>query len=107
MKSNSTDTKDIQRIGIVAFIFFGNLCTLDIWKKKPIPTYHFSFLFLIGIVFALALSRFGPIYYSCLKFTHFIGRIWTILILVLIYYLVITPSAHKTPIGWIASTRKI
>jgi hypothetical protein len=93
MRLNSIETRDIRRFGIVAFIFFGSLCALGIWMEKPIPTYLFAFLLLLGIAFILAPSCFRPIYIGWLKITHFIGRIWTILILALCYYAVITPAA--------------
>lgn len=93
MNSNSTDTKQIRRHGIVTFILFGCLCVLGIWNKKPIPTYFFAFLCLLGVTFILAPSRSIPVYVGWLKITHFIGRILTILILTMSYYLVITPSA--------------
>lgn len=93
MSSNSTDTRDIRRFGIFVFILFGCLSALGIWKEKPIPTYLFAFLFSMGIAFILAPSLFKPVYFGWLKITHFIGRIWTILILALIYYVVIAFSA--------------
>jgi hypothetical protein len=93
MNLNSTETRDIRRFGIVAFIFFGCLCALGIWKEKPIPTYFFAFLCLMGMALILAPSRSRPVYIGWLKIAHFIGRILTTLILTLSYYLVITPSA--------------
>ena len=32
---NSTDIKNIRQFGTVAFVFFGCLCALGIWSKKP------------------------------------------------------------------------
>jgi hypothetical protein len=93
MSSNSTEIRDIRRFGIVAFIFFGCLCTLGIWNAKPILTYFFAFLSLMGIALILAPSRTRSVYIGWLKIAHFIGRIWTILILALSYYVLITPSA--------------
>jgi len=61
--------------------------------KKPIPTYLFGFLSTLGLGFILMPSQLKPVYAAWLKVAHFIGRIVTILILTLAYYLVITPSA--------------
>jgi hypothetical protein len=93
MRSNSTDTKDIRRFGVFACILSGCLCTFGIWKEKPIPTYFFALLFFTGTAFILAPSPSKPVYELWMKITHLVGRIFTIMILVLSYYLVITPTA--------------
>ena len=93
MNSNSTDTKEIQKFGIIAFIFFGFLCGLGVWAKKPLPAYFFGFLSMLGFSFILAPSRLRPIYGTWLKIAHFLGRVVTTVILTLAYYVVITPAA--------------
>jgi hypothetical protein len=90
---NSTDIKKIRQFGGVAFVFFGFLCTLGIWSQKPIPTYLFGSLSLLGMGFILLPLTLKPIYETWLTITHFIGRVITTLILTLVYYLVITPAA--------------
>ena len=93
MTSSSTNNREIRRFGAVAFIFFGCLFTLGLWSKKPIPTYLFGCLSLLGFGFILFPTRLRSVYNAWLKIAHFLGRIVTALILTLAYYLVITPSA--------------
>jgi len=90
---NSTDTKQIRKFGLIALIFFGCLCALGIWSDKPLPTYLFGTLAALGLGFILFPYQLRPVYDAWLKIAHFLGRIFTTLILALAYYLVITPSA--------------
>jgi len=93
VNSNSTKRGDIRKFGIVAFLFFGCLCGLGIWTGKAIPTYLFGFLSMIGLGFMVIPGPLRPVYAGWLKIAHFIGKIVTITMLTLAYYLVITPSA--------------
>ena len=92
MSLNSTDTMQIRKFGIIALIFFGCLCALGFWNKKPIPTYFFGALSILGLGFILLPSQLSPIYAGWLKVAHILGKIITTLVLTLAYYLVITPS---------------
>ncbi len=85
--------KDTRRFGVIAFIFFGALCGTGIWTNRPIPTYLFGFLSVLGFGFILMPSRLRPIHNVWLKIAHFVGLVITALILSLMYYLVITPAA--------------
>jgi len=93
VNSNSTEKGDIRKFGIVAFLFLGCLCGLGIWTGKAIPTYLFGFLSMIGLAFMMIPGPLSPVYAGWLKIAHFIGKIVTITMLTLAYYLVITPSA--------------
>jgi len=93
MSLNSTEPGQIRKFGIIAFIFFGTLCAVGIWAGRPVPTYLFGFLSILGLGFILIPSQLRPVYGAWLRIAHFIGRIVTTLILALTYYLVITPSA--------------
>ena len=93
MNLNSTDTKKIQKFGVIAFIFFGFLCGMGVWFKTPLPTYFFGLLSVLGFSFILAPSRLEPIYGAWLRIAHFLGGVVTTVILTLAYYLVITPAA--------------
>ena len=94
MRSNSTEVKkSIRQFGAIAAAFFGCLCILGIWSKKPIPTYFFGSLSLLGLGFILLPLPFKPVYDTWLKISHFIGKVVTTLVLTLAYYLVITPTA--------------
>ena len=92
MSLNSTDTKQIRKFGLVALVFFGFLCSLGFWMKKPLPTYLFGSLSILGLLFILIPKQLEPVYLAWLKIAHLLGRIITTLILALAYYLVITPS---------------
>ncbi len=76
----------------MAFIFFGLLCGLGVWQEKLLPIYLFGFLSALGIGFIVAPIPLKPVYTAWLRFAHLIGRVITNFILILIYYLVITPS---------------
>ena len=89
---NKKDVKDIRRFGIIAFIFFGVLCTLGIWRHKPVPIHLFGTLSVLGLGFIILPYQLKPIYNAWLKIAHFIGKIITALMLILAYYLIITPA---------------
>ena len=93
MSSNSTDAKEIRKFGVIALVFFGGLSGIGIWTKKPLPTYLFGFLSILGVSFILAPSRMRPIHALWLRIAHFLGRVVTTIILTLAYYLVVTPAA--------------
>ena len=85
--------RDIRKFGVIAFIFFGALCALGVWRQKPLPIYFFGALSLLGLGFLLLPGPLRPIYSGWLKITHLIGRMTTLIILAFAYYLVITPTA--------------
>lgn len=93
MNSNSTNSKEIRKFGVIAFFFFGSLCALGLLTNKPLLIYIFGFLSILGFGFMLIPSPLKPIYTAWLKIANFLGRIVTALILTLAYYMVITPSA--------------
>jgi len=93
MNWNSTDKREIRKFGLIAFIFFGCLCSIGLWSRKPLPTYLFGFLSFLGLGFILAPLQLRPVYDGWLRIAHFVGRFITAFILTLAYYLVITPSA--------------
>jgi hypothetical protein len=93
MNSNAIDVKQIRKFGLIAFIFFGSLCVLGIWKEKALPTYLFGALSLLGLGFILIPIQLEPVFSAWLKIAHLIGRVVTTMILTLAYYFVITPSA--------------
>ena len=93
MSLNSIDTRKIRKFGTVALIFFGCLSALGIWKGKPFPTYLFGSLSALGLGFLLIPNLLRPVYIGWLKTAHFIGRVFTTLVLTLAYYCVIFPTA--------------
>jgi hypothetical protein len=93
MNSNSTENREVRKFGVIALVFFGCLCALGIWKQKPLPTYFFGILSVLGLGFILLPGPLKPVHSACLKIAHMVGRIITTLMLALAYYLVITPAA--------------
>lgn len=93
MTSSSTDTREIQKFGTIALLFFGSLCALGLWRQKPFAAYLFGFLSVLGLGFIVLPSPLRSVYELWLKIAHFIGTIVTAIILALTYYMVITPAA--------------
>jgi len=93
MNLNSTDTKAVQKFGLIAFIFFGSLCALGLCMKKPVPIYLFGALSVLGLGFILTPTLLMPVYAGWLKVAHFLSILVNTFFLTLAYYLVITPSA--------------
>ena len=93
MTSSSIDIKEIRKFGAAAFVFFGILSGLGIWREKLLPSYIFGCISLIGLSFLLFPKPLSPVYDRWLKISHFIGRVITVIILTLAFYLVITPAA--------------
>lgn len=93
MNSSSTNRKEIRKFGVIAFVFFGCLCALGLWRQKPAAVYLFGALSLLGLGFILLPGLLKPVYEKWLRMAHLIGRLVTIVMLTLAYYLVITPSA--------------
>ena len=86
------EKKQIRKFGLIAFIFFAMLCGLGIWAQKLLTIYLFGFLSILGIGFIVAPILLRPVYKAWLQFAQFINRMITNLILILIYFLVITPA---------------
>lgn len=117
---NSIDKKEVRKFGAIAFLFFGGLCALGIWMEKLLPSCFFGALSFIGLGFILFPTGLRPVYSGWLKISHFVGKLITVVILTLAYYLVITPSAliksliggrpislkfdKKTPSHWVTRT---
>ncbi len=91
-RSNSIEGKEIRRFGLIAFVFFGCLSLLGLWKEKPLPSYLFGSLSVLGLCFILAPFRLKLVYQAWMKIAHFLGRVVTTTILALTYYMVITPA---------------
>jgi len=88
-----TESKEIRKFGIIALVFFGSLFALGLWTNKPVPTYLFGVLCLPALGFILAPAPLKPLYAGWMKIAHLIGKAVTTIILAIVYYVVITPSA--------------
>ncbi|MBN1105436.1 MAG: hypothetical protein JXL84_18640 [Deltaproteobacteria bacterium] len=93
MNSSSTERAEIRRFGLIAFIFFGALFGLAVWRDKALLAWLFGVLCSMGVAFFLLPVPLQPLYVKWLKIGHFMGQVTTAIILTLAYYLVITPTA--------------
>ena len=93
MISSSTEKKEIRRFGAVAFLFFGTLFALGLWRQKIFITYFFLCLSILGLAIFLLPVTLRPLYNGWLRISSIIGRGITMISLILAYYLVITPTA--------------
>jgi hypothetical protein len=92
MNSNSTK-REIRKFGALALFFFGALCAVAIWRQRVVPSCLFGTLSFLGAGFLLMPGPFRPIHEAWQKLAHFIGIVFTQAILVLAWYLVMTPAA--------------
>ena len=92
MPLNSTETKEIRRFGLIAIVFFGSLLGLGLWLGRPVPTYLGGILASLGLGLVLLPGPLSPVYQTWLKVGHFVGTVVTTTVLVMAYYLVITPG---------------
>lgn len=90
---NSINNKDVRKFGIIAFIFFGCLSVIGFWTKKILPGYLFACLSILGAGFILIPSQLAPVYRRWIKLGLFLSAVVNTSILILSYYLVITPAA--------------
>ena len=93
MGSFSTDNRTIRKFGGICLCFFGILSAIAMWRHKTITTYIFGFLSLLGVGFLLIPGRLSPIHKGWLKLANFIRMVLSIVILTVVYYVVMTPTA--------------
>jgi len=93
MNSNLTNPREIRRFGVIGCLFFGTLFAAAVWRDKTLLTYFFGLLALLSIGFILLPGQLKPVYLFWLKIAHFMGAKITILMLTLLFYFVITPTA--------------
>jgi len=94
------DIKEIRKFGGIAFLFFGLLCALAIWRQKVLLACFFGSLSLLGSGFIVFPGPLKPVYDLWLKIAHFMGTMITKIMLTLVYYLVITPFAIIKRLFW-------
>ena len=83
MNTLSINIREIRKFGLIAFLFFGSLCALGIWRDKVVVTYFFGLLSLLGLGLILLPTQLRGVYAAWLKVAHFIGRVVTVSMLVL------------------------
>jgi len=92
MTSSSTNTTQTRQFGVVAFVFFACISALGLYTGRAIPAYLFGFLSMVGLSFIIFPSQLRPFHDAWLRIAFLLGRTVTILVLILVYYLVITPA---------------
>ena len=92
--NSTTDKKMIRKFGLVAFVFFGFLCSIGIWRNKPIAISIFGLLSLLGLCFIFFPLFMKPVYTVWMKISNLIGKVLNLSMLTLVYYIVITPTAY-------------
>ena len=92
MPLNSIEIKEIRKFGLIALVFFGALMVLGLWLDRPVPTYLGAVLGSLGLGLVILPGPLGPVYRLWLKVGHFIGKVVTTGVLVIAYYLVMTPA---------------
>jgi hypothetical protein len=93
MNSNSIDPREIRKFGVMGFIFFGTFFAVAIWRDKTLAAYFFGLLAVLSSGFILMALQLRPVYAAWLKITRFIGSKVNVLILTILFYFVITPTA--------------
>jgi hypothetical protein len=100
MTSSSTNTTQTRRFGVVAFVFFGCIAALGLYTGRAVPAYLFGFLSMVGLSFILFPRQLRFVHNPWLRIAYHLGRIVTVAMLSLVYYLVITPAGFlKRMIG--------
>jgi len=93
MKLSAKEVKEIRKSGFIFLIIFGSLCSIGIFLNEPIPSFLFGALALIGFCFITVPSWLKPLYDLQMLIAQFMGKIVTVLILTITFYIVLTPTA--------------
>ena len=93
MSSNLTDPGEIRKFGALGGLIFGSIFAVAVWLDKTLVAFFFGLLTLLSMGFVLMPVGLKPVYGRWLIIAHFIGSKVTILILTIMFYFVITPSA--------------
>ncbi len=78
----------------MAFLFFGTLSILAIWREKIVIACVFGGLSSLGMALLLLPGPLSPVYDRWLRIAHWVGRMTTLLILTLAYYVVLSPAGR-------------
>jgi Saxitoxin biosynthesis operon protein SxtJ len=92
MNSFSTDVRAVRKFGAVGVVFFGVLLALSLWRQKPVLSGFFGVLACLCLGCLVFPSPMRPLYSGWMRLSHALGKLTTLLILSIAYYLVITPT---------------
>jgi len=93
VNTSSINHKLIRRFGVVALVFFSVLAMVGILYGNLVVPVIFSALALLGGCFIVAPVYFSPMYIVWLSTAKKIGFISNLILLVVTYYILITPAA--------------
>ncbi|MGD8787330.1 MAG: SxtJ family membrane protein [Phycisphaerales bacterium] len=93
MENTQNQTSELRKFGVIMTIFFALLGGLFLWRGR---SYYWCF-FVLSLLFAgfgLALpAALGPVYKAWMKLSTIIGSFMSRLILIILFCLVLTPTA--------------
>lgn len=84
---------DTRKFGLIAFLFFGCLIGISLWRQHQIMSYFFGTLCALGFLLLLLPKQLHFVHKGWIAVGHFIGTVITTTLMSLAYYLVITPTA--------------
>lgn len=87
------EIKEIRKFGAVSLVLFFCLAAFALWKEKMAVGSFFSLMALLGLSFTVMPGKMSPVFKVWIKTSHGVGRLITVVILTVAYYLVITPFA--------------
>lgn len=90
---SSTKRREIRKFGGIAFCLFGVLFAAALWRERVFLSLFFGILTCLGFLFLILPGPLKPAYDAWMGVSHFMGKMTTGMILVLAYYLAITPTA--------------
>ena len=93
MPSNRIEIRPVRQFGFVALFFFGALTAFGIWRQQTVLTWIFGILAIMGGACALLPKRTVWIHRGWMQAAHGVSIVVTYSLLVLSYYLLITPVA--------------
>ena len=93
MNSNSTDTQQIRKFGAAAMLLFGVLLAVSIWREWFLLPILFFILATAGAGLLIFPGPLAPVYRGWVATARVISQVFTVILLTLAYYLVITPAA--------------
>lgn len=91
--TDQTNLKEVRKFGAIAFVFFGCLLSIAIWRGKTLPSYFFGTLCFLGFGLLVLPKQLSPLCKGWNKVGHTLGKGVTMAMMTVAYYFVVTPSA--------------
>jgi hypothetical protein len=90
---SAIDHRAIRRFGVAAVTIFGVAAAAGFWRQRPLSAALFCTLAGLGFAFWIAPGAMAPVYSAWMRIAERFGRVMTLVVLTLFYYLIITPAA--------------